>query len=248
MFKTFFSKLFFLSFSLFSVSSSNVYVALNQQHTDVLLDAFHNVSNPDSPQYGQYWEQERINQLVTPSQDAVDDLIIYFKLFDIHCVQKGGDALECDGLNLLCLKNIPKIIDFIEITDSQYQDITTSNAHSVGDGDGYVAREVLLELYNVTHNEVVNSSTSVCAVEYQNMGGISNSDLEMQQILNGQSKKDITNIVGINQSPMMEAQLDVQMMSQVAGNADIWMWSGDKWLYSFAVNFLNRTTVLMYYQ
>ena len=79
MFKTFFSKLFFLSFSLFSVSSSNVYVALNQQHTDVLLDAFHNVSNPDSPQYGQYWEQERINQLVTPSQDAVDDLIIYFK-------------------------------------------------------------------------------------------------------------------------------------------------------------------------
>ena len=131
-----------------------------------------------------------------------------------------------------------------ELSSNRRRDVCiVFSPHSVGDGDGYVGREVMLPFYNITYNKVQNARTSVCAVEYQDVGGISNSDLTTQQSLNAQPQKRITHIVGTNQSPMMEAQLDVQMMSQVAEGSDIWMWSGEQWLYSFAVNFLNRSTV-----
>ena len=113
----------------------------------------------------------------------------------------------------------------------------------LGSGDGYVGRETLIKLYNITHNTVNNPESSCCAVEYQNMGGISQTDLEMQQSLNDEPNRTIKHIVGTNQPPMMEAQLDVQMMSMIAKGADVWMWSGEQWLYSFAVNYLNSTEI-----
>ena len=42
---------------------------------------------------------------------------------------------------------------------------------------------------------------------------------------------------------MLESQLDVQMMSQVAENANIWFWQGEEWLYTFSINFLNSSKV-----
>ena len=267
-----------------TVVDSHILIALKQQNTDILLDAFHNVSNPESPLYGKYWTHTQINDLVAPPQDQIDDLLTYMKKQKLDCKFKGSDALECNSVDNYSLAqlsnpNLFKIVDFIEIikqrlnTDRKTSKIMNNNikttnvntpkvrttrvnhhlelatrkhnllAHSVGDGDGYVGREVLIPFYNITYNKVSNSRTSVCAVEYQDIGGISNTDLTTQQSLNGQPQKPITHIVGVNQSPMMEAQLDVQMMSQIAQGSDVWMWSGDRWLYSFAVNFLNRSTV-----
>lgn len=244
-------KMLMFSSYLFSVSSS-FFIALKQYNNDVLLDAFHNVSNPESPQYGKYWTQQQINDIVAPPERESRDIIKFFELYNFDCSVRGGDALECKRRENLCevQEDISHIdlsgpflpqIDFIEVNKLTYN--TVSKTHSVGAGDGYVAREVLIKLYNITHNTVTFPTTSVCAVEYQGMGGISNTDLEMQQTLNDQPKKPINNIIGTNQSPMEEAQLDVQMMSQVAQNSDVWMWSGEQWLYSFAVNFLNKTTV-----
>jgi subtilase family serine protease len=232
---------FIISFLFLVTANADLFVALKQHNTDILLQAFHDVSDPTSPHYGQYWSQDKINNLVSPPQKQVDDLISHFKIQDVDCEQIGADALVCKQLNLLCLPNYNKLVDFIEVPANRLEHLHIKRSHSVGDGDGYVAREVILQLYNITYNSVSNSS--VCAVEYQNVGGISNSDLEIQQKLNNQKTKPIVHIVGTNQSPMMEAQLDVQMMSQVADNADVWMWSGEQWLYSFAVKFLNQTTV-----
>jgi subtilase family serine protease len=225
-------------------ATSNVMVALNQRNTDTLLEAFHNVSDPTSQQYGHYWSQADIDHLVSPPQSQIEDLKNYYKSKGVDCVQKGGAALLCDERVSQCNNHI--LVDFIE--HSAHADMFAaytprSNPKSVGAGDGYVGREVLLKLYNITHSRVENPEISVCAVEYQNVGGISNQDLETQQSLNGEVKKDITHIKGTNQSPMLEAQLDVQMMSQVAENADVWMWSGTQWLYSFAVDFLNTTDI-----
>ena len=240
------TRLFVILLSLFSVSADQTMIALKQRNTNVLVDAFHQVSNPNSPQYGKYWTQEQINELVAPPQKDVDKLIEHFKLHNLDCAQKGGDALYCNGFVLKSLKYIPReIYDFIEIyhTGREENISPVDKPHKIGSGDGYVGRETLIKLYNITHNTVNNPESSCCAVEYQNMGGISQNDLEMQQSLNNEPKKTIQHIVGTNQAPMMEAQLDVQMMSMVAKGADVWMWSGEQWLYSFAVNYLNSTEI-----
>ena len=100
----------------------------------------------------------------------------------------------------------------------------------------------MISLYNITHN-TVNKNVSICAVEYQHAGGFNADDLFIQQELNDQPKNNITNIVGLNEGMMLESQLDVQMMSQVAQGGDIWFWQGEEWLYTFAVNFLNSSKI-----
>jgi len=246
-----FTRLFCLSLAAFAcvgTSDASSMVAMHQRNTDILLDAFHNVSNPEHPQYGQYWSQEKIDALVAPPEVEVQDLLDYLALYGVKCQRRGGAALECDGFDLNCMNlRAPELLDFVEshegITAPWDNSVCLNTPHSVGDGDGYVAREVMLELYNVTDGVVKNDGISVCAVEYQGLGGISESDLEKQQQLNGEPQKPLANIVGGNGSPMLEAQLDVQMMSQVAENSDVWLWDSPMWVYSFAVGFLNATEI-----
>ena len=259
-----FMKLFLVlgSFSVFggTIASSNcdsdILIALKQQNTDTLYDAFHSVSDPDSLQYGKFWSQRQINELVAPPKNQVEDLLLFMELMDIDCKFKGSDALQCKNVDSYSLtqlsnKKLFRVIDFIAkkmhtnsvMPATHHLELNVFRTHNVGNGDGYVGREVMVSFYNITYNKVQNARTSVCAVEYQDAGGISNSDLTTQQKLNAQPQKPITHIIGTNQAPMMEAQLDVQMMSQVAQGSDVWMWSGGEWLYTFAVNFLNRSTV-----
>ena len=157
-------------------------------------------------------------------------LTLLINLYDVLSKMdlKGADALKCmsvdsNSMQQLLNTNIFPVIEFIEIVKHN-SDLNVAHhfelvnpihpllSHNVGDGDGYVGREVLIPFYNITYNKVQNSRTSVCAVEYQDVGGISNADLLTQQSLNGQPKKAITHIVGTNQSPMMEAQLELKML------------------------------------
>ena len=101
---------------------------------------------------------------------------------------------------------------------------------------------MLISLYNMTKNTIENN-VSVCAVEYQGAGGFNKDDLAMHQKLNNEPKKKVTHIIGTNEQPMTETQLDMQMMSQVGENVDIWFWNSGQWLYSFAVSFLNMSQV-----
>ena len=73
------NRLFVILLSLFSASADQTMIALKQRNTNVLVDAFHQVSNPNSPQYGKYWTQEQINELVAPPQKDVEKLIEHFK-------------------------------------------------------------------------------------------------------------------------------------------------------------------------
>ena len=99
---------YILSILFFALSvTGHVFIALKQHNSDILVEAFHNVSNPLSSQYGQYWSQDEINDLVSsPNEGAVEDLLIYFKMYGIDCVQMGGDAMVCDDLMLLCLQSL----------------------------------------------------------------------------------------------------------------------------------------------
>ena len=232
-------KLLSLFFCIYNANSYSM-VALKQPNSHILKEALNNVSNPLHAQYGQYWSQREINDLVSPSPKHVDEVIDYFNNNGLNCVQIGGSSLKCDDLNMICLIDIPDLIDFIEIS---HKNFPLTKDKSLQQNAEYVGREIMIPLYNITHNKVMNSNISVCAVEYQNAGGFNQTDLLTQQKLNGEPQKKITHIMGNNQGTMLETQLDVQMMSQVAENVDVWFWEGEQWLYSFAVNFLNSTDI-----
>ena len=55
---------FITSFCSYLASGNNFFIALKQKNTDILLDAFNNVSNPESSHYGHFWQQSEINDLV----------------------------------------------------------------------------------------------------------------------------------------------------------------------------------------
>ena len=140
---------FFLPVSLVSSSPSNncrvenIIIGLKQQNIDTLYETFHNVSNPDSSQYGKFWTQNQINNLVAPPQEQIDDLLIYMKKKGISCKFKGSDALTCKGVDPYSLydlrnQNIFKVIDFVGLEMSSNRDMMPYlfSPHSVGDGDG----------------------------------------------------------------------------------------------------------------
>ena len=218
-------------------AQGSVMLALRQSNTDVLVNALEDISNPESVNYGKYWTQEMIDDVVNPPTVEVDRLVGYLKDTGVDCVQRGA-ALECSTVP--CLDGLANMVDFIETPGAVYVP-----RHHVGDGDGYVGREVMTKLYNITHSSVENPGVSLCAVEYQGGEGFSAADLAQQQTLNGETPVAIAadHTVGSNGGPDTETQLDVQMMAQVAENVDLWYWHEDNWLYSFAVHFLNRTKV-----
>ena len=47
-------------------------------------------------------QEEQINDLVSLPKEQVEDLLIYFKMHGIECIEAGGDAMICDQLQLLC--------------------------------------------------------------------------------------------------------------------------------------------------
>jgi subtilase family serine protease len=215
----------------------SVMLALRQSNTDVLVEGLRDISNPESVNYGKYWTQAKIDEIVAPTAGQVRRLVGYLKDTGVECVQMGA-ALEC--AKMPCLDSLSELVDFIEVPATVYLP-----RHHVGAGDGFVGREVMTKLYNITDAHVDNVGVSLCAVEYQSGEGFAADDLAQQQTLNGETPVSIAteHTVGTNGGPDTETQLDVQMMAQVAENVDLWYWHEDNWLYSFAVHFLNSTKI-----
>ena len=215
----------------------SVMLALHQSNADVLVAALTDISNPESANYGKYWTQEMIDEVVAPPAVEVERLVGYLKDTGVECEQMGA-ALECSTMP--CLDSLSELVDFIEVPGAVYVP-----RHHVGDGDGYVGREVMTTLYNITDPQVDNVGVSLCAVEYQGGEGFNADDLKQQQTLNGETPVAIAaaHTVGVNGGPDTETQLDVQMMAQIWENVELWYWQEENWLYSFAVHFLNRTKV-----
>ena len=94
-----------------------------------------------------YWPfeitQEQINERVAPPQKDVDKLIEHFKLHNLDCTQKDGDALYCNGFVMKSLKYIPgETYDFIELyhTGREKNISPVDHTHNMGSGDGYFGR------------------------------------------------------------------------------------------------------------
>ena len=110
---------------------------------------------------------------------------------------------------------------------------------------GAVVREVLMRLYNISDTST-STLVSVGAMEYQGGNGFSNTDLTQSQFANGVNGNPISDdhIIGQNNSPDTESELDVQVMYWAASDATLWYEdfssSFGSWMFSWATNFLER--------
>ena len=88
----------------------SVMLALHQSNTDVLVDALADISNPESANYGKYWTQEMIDEVVAPPAVEVRRLVGYLKDTGVECEQMGA-ALECSTMP--CLDSLSELVDLL---------------------------------------------------------------------------------------------------------------------------------------
>jgi len=190
--------------------------------------------------------------LCTGSVLMVDDA---FKV-DIHYYQnlEFDYGLYRSTIDYTVPKHLEKTIVFIDGISNQlidhplpkYSERMKPDDTKFGPADqGYVAREVLMRMYNQT-STASSPKVSVGAMEYQGMSGFSNNDLKKSQVANGVPKNPVAkdHILGDNGDPDFESELDTQVMYWAAHDATLWYEDFSSptggWMYSWSQNFLSR--------
>jgi subtilase family serine protease len=258
------SKLLLFNVALAQSEPVHFVVALKQQNVDQLYDHVLKVSDYKHVQYGQYWTHDHILDLIEPPVIDQKYVLSEFHRNNIQCVSHR-DALSCVGTTSNIFKyftmesnvntyTIPitlrPYVDFIEgltIRNNPNEIFPIRNVSAYGSVDtGYVGREVLLSLYNVS-SRLVGDDHGLAAIEYQGNSGFSQSDLLTSQVANGMTPMSIADnhTIGNDAQPDTETELDLQEASLLAPGAELWFWGSSDWLYTWAVNFFNTKTVPM---
>jgi len=237
-------KLFLVLLLLFVNSyASDIHIALRQQNLDYLYSQAWSVSEPDSPNYLQFWSEQEIRDLVSPPLQTrtkvinwlTADLKIPFEL-----IKDRGDSVVIpyspEAAKLLqqdLPADIKKDIDLI-IGLEPPRTVGTRlgrRRHSVA--PGLVGKEVIERLYNVS---ALSGKIDIGVVEYDNEEGFSQSDVNAYQIANGMAPKNVTHIVGTEYCDGGEGELDIQMIANLE-NSNMWFILIDGWIYDFATEF-----------
>ena len=236
-----------------------VFVALQQQNIGSLKIRLNEISDPESPEYGSWLSKEEVDQWVHPKTRDQNTVLDWIRSYRITRIENYGDAIKfwatdnqvrnmfSIGQKQLVNYQIPDqlqdIIEFVEMSSKKLPKNTKINLKNRDQktDDRYVGRESIDFLYNISGGGLNN--VSIGAIEYQNNAGFTNSDVNLLQEANNQSKNNVSNIVGVNEGQDAESELDVQMISQTGNNVSIWYWSSPYWLYSFAVDFYNSKQV-----
>jgi tripeptidyl-peptidase-1 len=104
---------------------------------------------------------------------------------------------------------------------------------------GFVSREVVQRMYSLGDATVTHNS-SVAAAEFQE-GGYTQSDLDQTLVFNNLPKKNVTCNNGTNMGSDVETMLDMDMLADIAGNAELCFLNYDSWIYEFATDLQNMT-------
>ena len=252
-------KFFLLIIAVFLISHGHSFtIALKQNPSGVKTLEYmmlKHISNPLSKYYGNYLSIDQINNMVQAPNYQRQAIMNWLKQENIHDCIDLFDAIKCTGNINAKMNSIPQTIKnyilFINMPVKRINAYSKRKIKSFSNIDvdpGFVTREVFMRVYNINHT--VTNQVSVGAMEYQGGNGFSNKDLVNSQDKNGVNQNPITNnhIVGINNMPDGESQLDVQVMYWGNPNATLWYedYKGandNGWMYSWANNFMNRKDV-----
>jgi tripeptidyl-peptidase I len=118
---------------------------------------------------------------------------------------------------------------------------TKSKQSAVAD-PGFVSREVIMSLYNISNGVVKDPNTSLSAIEFQG-GGYSVNGQQNSQTDNGLKPRSLYKAIGPNPGGGIETMLDLQVEVTVAGEAQLWVANYDQWILEFAEDMMNRDEI-----
>ena len=242
-----------LCLSLTSVTNAKQFtVGLYQNNISFLKSKVLNISDPLHEEYAQYLTIDEINSIVSPSEENRTKVSDWLLSHNISILEDYGDAFKCEAndeeiLHLFSgnpnlipneLDNIIHLVEGINVSvPLRRKKNNKYNSNNVDDRNS--GRESIFRLYNIKDN-IDMSDASAVAVEYGGQSGFDWNDLEQSDLGNNAKWRNITNIVGNNLFADDETQLDVQMLAINSNNLDVWFWDSDNWLYTFAVDLMNK--------
>jgi tripeptidyl-peptidase-1 len=209
------------------------------------------LSDPDSSTYGQYLLAKELQQLTCVEGTA--EVENWLSQQTTVTYANYGDSFEIygstDNVAYLLNKIPPSVLPYIYyiegITNTNFnkrhaKHISKSHTQDVTPDSGYVGRETILRLYDISQNLTITTPTSVALIEFSD-GGFGRSDYETALRLNGVHSTTQPVVIGEDNSAGTESSLDVQMVGITAQNVSLWYIDYDdtQWIASFAVNVSN---------
>nr|QBK87411.1 MAG: peptidase S53 [Marseillevirus LCMAC201] len=224
-------------------SATDVHIALRQQNLYELYDNAWSVSDPRSPNFLQFWTEEEIRDLVSPPLKVRREIVNWLHTIGVspQVIQDRGDSIVFPydpvyAKRLMTTKPTLRVAETIDmIIGLEPGSRIIRSALRGTDEPGYVGREVIERLYNVSS---LSGSVDIGVVQYEGGDGFSQSDLRAYQAANGLVQKNVSakHIIGTKAGPGGEGELDIQMISNLAG-ANLWFISISGWIYDFASEF-----------
>lgn len=240
---------------------SPVYIALKQNNIDVLSKMLQTISNPMSDNYGKWLTHQEVHAIIDPNKEQQNKVLEWIYKHPVKNIVNNGDSITfcSQKASLVGMFNIPivfsdsklllknytvpehlrDVIDFVEMYSVdrgfgvKQRPLVTMNDTV---DDRYIGLEPLKKLYNLPSRQQ-EMTIKTAAIEFQGNEGYTNTDINKQRTLNGMTDSGVTKNIGNNIGIDIESELDVQMLSMVNGNNELWYWSNPYWLYSFAVEY-----------
>eukprot|EP01138_Halocafeteria_seosinensis_P012381 gb/GECG01012651.1/.p1 GENE.gb/GECG01012651.1/~~gb/GECG01012651.1/.p1 ORF type:complete len:592 (+),score=73.71 gb/GECG01012651.1/:1-1776(+) len=242
-------------------------VSLPESNLDKLDQIFKEVTDPDSPKYGQYKEPEELNRLTATPSHILKEVWNYFeqngakcKAFwshlecgatveeveamfntEVHDFQhklSGAVALRING-KFTFPEELQGKVNFISGL-TQLPVPRYGRSRKIDVQQYTVVPETLTNVYNIQTSG--SSRTSQAAAEFQNYPPFLPSDLKTFI-----SKTGITSFtIGTKIGPFnpgyagAESDLDVQYLGAVGEGNDNWYWTEQQWMYEFSNQALQK--------
>ena len=227
------------------------------------------ISNIDSPLYGNYLSNTEIDALIGSSKETKNRVMNWLNKNDLTKCVLYSDSIRCNeridkvdkvfhtflekkvdryhsDKSYVIPNELEQDIDFIDGVCNKIISYKKTKIRYNGHGvdSGIVSREVLMRMYSV-YPTFVDHNVSIGAMEFQSGEGFSNKDLLKSQHYNGVPSNKIPKNRTINNYfiPDGESELDVQVMYWAAADAKLWYYHYSGWMYGWANQFYNRKKV-----
>lgn len=235
----------FLLFALVTVAfCDTVHVTLRQQNLPQFYQRVVQTNVPDSEYFLKFMSHDDITAMIAPPRTVRLQVIEWLNKIGIDnsTIIDGGDVISFPyrtGIHkyLIVPNYLTNIVDII-IGAKPTQRFTQKRGHSSQPESGYVGREVIQRLYNVSD---LRGSVDIGVVQYDPGEGYSVDDLHSYQEINGLPRRNVSHHVGYGTGYAGgEGSLDIQMISNLA-DANMWFIYVHGWIYDFARDFFHRT-------
>jgi subtilase family serine protease len=242
-------------------------VSLRQRNLATLKAKVLARSDPKHLLYGKWLSKRAIEELIAPSKKERKKLASTLRRrYAIRVVKDQGDSLvlrasakaieqafstqlgvfqESEEKLVISLNanySIPTDLALIE-SISDLPMLPVSRAHlpkpNILGGD-LIIPSSLRNMYQVPDTEMAGQRSSLALVEFMNYSAFKKLDLTYFLNQTGEPEEYVQHIVGQYIGSGLESTLDVQQGRAMARGADVYFWTGARWLLDWAQNFFSQ--------